>query len=66
MKHTTFNSGTPALRLTDQISFRSQRSRNGNVGLKDATALRLTPTAKILGRGLEAYVNCAQRIHRGH
>jgi len=38
MKHTAFNTGATALRLTDPISFGSQRSRNGNVGLKDATA----------------------------
>ena len=41
MKHTAFNTGATALRLTDPISFGSQRSRNGNVGLKDATASRL-------------------------
>ena len=41
MKHIAFNTGATALRLTDPISFGSQRSRNGNVGLKDATASRL-------------------------
>jgi len=46
MKHIAFKTGATALRLTDPISFRSQRSRNGNVGLKDATALRLIPPRK--------------------
>jgi len=46
MKHIAFKTGATALRLTDPISFRSQRSRNGNVGLKDATASRLIPPRK--------------------
>ena len=41
MKHIAFNTGATALRLTDPISFGSQRSRNGNAGLKDATPSRL-------------------------
>jgi len=41
-----FNTGATALRLIDPISLSSQRSRSGNVGLEDGTALRLIPLRK--------------------
>jgi len=46
IKHTSFQYRRNRVALTDPISFHSQRSRNGNVGLKDATALRLIPPRK--------------------